>query len=996
MTTFSSLPTPPHTKKWLGLGLVLILSLCALTWLYSKANAISPSLHESYTKALRDVREADVAIDSEILANRLDVTRNYDRLMFFITQAKTAIAYTLAAPVFIQTEQRGYIESQARALKKLLEKKMQLADLFKRKNAVLRNSLAYFSPHADEFLNATDLPAALHHAGEQYARQLLSFARNPDEERTLQLNRARENLLQTNAKYQQNSIKNMLLHGDTIRQYLPEVDNLTHSLKALNTSSEYDLLSNAYLLAYRDSEVRAGFYQKLLYLLAIALTAYLAFTFIRLQRTQKSLAQAHYEVSRRYAAQLQAENQLRLHAAAFANSHDGMVISDSQGNILDVNPAFTRITGYERNDVLGTNPRIVKSGRHDPEFYRTMWKSVHETGNWQGEIWNRNKYGEIYPELLSISAIRNSHGELTNFVGVFSNISRLKEQEKQLTQMAYYDALTELPNRVLLADRLSQGISQTLRTDSMLAVCYLDLDGFKPVNDIYGHAMGDRVLVEMSRRLKDSVRGGDTVARLGGDEFVVLLLGLNSSFEYEMVIQRILEAVNEPVQFPDTPALLLSASMGVRLFSKLEADLDPDTLMRHADQAMYQAKQSGKNRYRVFDAVQDRHIRTRHDHIERISQAIENNEFSLYYQPKVNMRSGKIIGAEALIRWQHPERGLLAPNEFLPLIEGNDLMVKLGEWVIATALVQLDAWHKQDIHLSVSVNVSSEHLQHAEFLPYLSDQLAQYEKIASLLELEILENSALEDIVKVSTVIEQCKALGISFALDDFGTGYSSLTYLKRLAANTIKIDQSFVRDLTTDPDNLIIIQGIMGLASAFQRHVIVEGVESVEQGKLLLQFHCDNAQGFIVARPMQAAEIPSWINTWKPYPEWQAIQNLFWHPADQPLLTAKIQLRNWVSVLIHAVKHHYPIPPKCIQDTLTCDFGTWYHTRGMSQYQHLSEFNQIALPHRRVHAIAHEIRYAWDSGDIARANALIPELIAERDIILHVLDQLELKVAYT
>lgn len=989
--SFKSFSAPP---SWLTLGVVVLVSLCGLTWLYSKANVASPLLHERYIRALHDLREADVAIDGEILANRLDVIQNYDRLMFYIQQAEVAANAVLVPPDFLSVAEQRSIQQQAVLLKASLERKIQMTDLFKRHNAVLRNSLAYFPSHANEFLNDPALPLALRHAGEQYARQLLSFARHPDAERQA-LDVARQTLQQANTQTHFTTIQNLLLHGDTIRRHLPEVDRLTRAIKETRTAAEYAHLNHAYLQAHQRAEITAGDYQKLLYVLAVLLTAYLAFTFIRLQRTQKSLAQAHAEVSQRYAAQLQAENQLRLHATAFQNSHDGMVISDAQGNILDINPAFSRITGYERAEAIGTNPRIVKSGRHDHEFYRTMWKSIHETGNWQGEIWNRNKYGEIYPELLSISAIHDAQGKLTNYVGVFSNISRLKEQEKQLTQMAYFDALTELPNRVLLADRLSQGISQTLRTDTMLAVCYLDLDGFKPVNDIYGHDMGDRVLVEMSRRLKDSVRGGDTVSRLGGDEFVVLLLGLRNADEYEQVIQRILQSICEPVPLTHNP-LLLSASMGVRLLTRADQDTDPDTLLRHADQAMYQAKQTGKNRFHVFDAEQDQHIRIQHDHIARISQAMEQGELFLYYQPKVNMRTAQVIGAEALIRWQHPERGLLAPNEFLPLIEGHDQMVRLGEWVIETALKQLAAWQHIGLYLPVSINISSAHLQDPNFVPHLRTQLAQYHALASQLELEILENSALEDIVKVSAVIEQCRELGISFALDDFGTGYSSLTYLKRLAANTIKIDQSFVRDLATDPDNLIIIQGVLSLAQAFQRQVIVEGVESIEQGKLLMQFHCDCVQGYSVAKAMPAAAIPDWIATWQPYPEWLAIQNLAWHTADHPLLSAKIGLRNWVATLIYAVKNQRPIPPKCLHHAHTCALGVWYHSRGTTHYAHLPEFIALAAPHQRIHALAQQIHQARNAGETDRAHALIPELVSQRDQLLHLFDRLELKVAYS
>jgi diguanylate cyclase (GGDEF)-like protein/PAS domain S-box-containing protein len=436
-----------------------------------------------------------------------------------------------------------------------------------------------------------------------------------------------------------------------------------------------------------------------------------------------------------------------------------------------------------------------------------------------------------------------------------------------LEHIANYDALTHLPNRVLLADRMQQAMLQSQRSGQSLAVIFLDLDGFKTVNDQYGHGIGDRLLITLSQRMKAALREGDTLARIGGDEFVVVLTNLKQTSDCEPLLMRLLEAAAEPVQLDDH-RLEVSASIGVTLYP--QDGVDAEQLLRHADQAMYLAKQAGKNCYHLFDVAHDVAVKHKRENLEHIRSALRNREFVLYYQPKVNMRTGAIIGAEALIRWQHPERGLLAPATFLPVIENHILSVELGEWVIATALEQMADWQMEGLEIPVSVNVGALQLQQSDFANRLEELLImQPHANPSNLELEILETSAMEDITQVSTAIHACQLLGVSFALDDFGTGYSSLTYLKRLPAELLKIDQSFVRDMLDDSDDLAIIEGIIGLATAFHRNVIAEGVETIEHGEKLLSIGCELAQGYGIARPMPASAIPAWAKTWRPDSKW-------------------------------------------------------------------------------------------------------------------------------
>ncbi len=567
----------------------------------------------------------------------------------------------------------------------------------------------------------------------------------------------------------------------------------------------------------------------------------------------------------------QAQERLQLAANVFTHAREAIMITELDGRIIDVNDSFERITGYSRAEALGQNPRLLKSGHQSEAFYLDMWQSLMEKGHWEGETWNRRKDGAVCAELQTISLVRDAAGQPRHYVSLFSDITALKEHERQLERIAHFDALTGLPNRVLLADRLAQAMLQTQRRGQLLAVAYLDLDGFKTINDQHGHEAGDHVLMGVATRMKDALREGDTLARLGGDEFVAVLVDLPDMVTCQALLTRLLEAAAEPLTF-DGQTLRVSASLGVTVYPQAEA-IDADQLQRQADQAMYHAKLAGKNRYHVFDADQDRSARGYFESLEHIRHALHTNELLLHYQPKVNMRSGQVIGAEALIRWQHPQSGLLMPAQFLPVIDDHPLAIEVGEWVIDSALGQLQRWRTQGLDIQVSVNVGARQMQQRDFVARLQQILTAHPDIApNRLALEVLETSALEDIEGASAVIEACRVLGVSFALDDFGTGYSSLTYLKRLPVALLKIDQSFVRGMLDDPDDLAILKGVIGLAQAFHREVIAEGVETVAHGVALLQLGCELAQGYGVARPMPGDHLPDWVAHWQPDPAWQQV----------------------------------------------------------------------------------------------------------------------------
>ena len=559
-------------------------------------------------------------------------------------------------------------------------------------------------------------------------------------------------------------------------------------------------------------------------------------------------------------------------ATVFSSSFEGIMVVSPQGLITKINPAFTRITGYTEKEVCGKSTKILASGRHNVSFYAEMWEQLREDDFWRGEVWNKRKNDEIFPELLSISTVRDARGEILHYVGIFTDISELKTHEAELDRMAHYDPLTGAANRRLLADRLSQAVNRANRTGKSLAVCFIDLDGFKDINDKYGHAAGDQLLIGITENLKHVLRADDTLARLGGDEFAVLLSDINSPDESAAILDRVLFGVNKPVLM-ETMTLSVTASIGVSLFP--DDNVDADTLLRHADHAMYMAKEAGKNRYHLFDPESDRRAQHRRQTLERLEIALDHEEFLLFYQPKVDLITGEIVGAEALIRWQHPNRGILSPAEFLPYIYGSRMEKPLGEWVIKAALQQAYHWQLRGIAIRVSANISAHHLLATDFCDYLQAALRAFPYFqASNFELEVLETAAIADMEQAVTILNRCRQMGIHFSLDDFGTGYSSLTYLRKLPVNTLKIDQSFVRDMLNDVEDMDIVEGVIRLAGAFNRQVIAEGVETMEHGAKLLELGCRLAQGYGIARPMPPDQFIDWSARWKTEARWRDLRN--------------------------------------------------------------------------------------------------------------------------
>jgi len=561
-------------------------------------------------------------------------------------------------------------------------------------------------------------------------------------------------------------------------------------------------------------------------------------------------------------AQQRSVEQLSIAAAAF-ESQQGMIITDANSVILKVNRAFTETTGYTAEEAIGQTPRMLKSGRHDTAFFAEMWESIKRTGGWQGEIWDRRKNGEIFPNWLTITAVKSDNGTVTHYVGTHTDITARKVAEDEIRHLAFYDPLTRLPNRRLLLDRLGHALASSARSGRGGGLLFIDLDNFKTLNDTLGHDKGDLLLQQVAQRLTTCVREGDTVARLGGDEFVVMLEDLSGNPEeaaaqVEAVGEKILATLNQNYllaghEHHSTP------SIGVTLFSGHQNSIEE--LLKQADLAMYQSKTAGRNTLRFFDPEMQAIVSDRAALEIDLREAVRQQQFVLYYQPQV-VGDGRLTGAEALVRWRHPRRGMVSPGEFIPLAEETGLILPLGHWVLETACAQLAKWAAQPstAHLSVAVNVSVNQLHQADFVDQVLAVLGGTGANPRRLKLELTESLLVSDVENTIAKMSALKAHGVGFSLDDFGTGYSSLSYLKRLPLDQLKIDQGFVRDILIDPNDAAIAKMVVALAESLGLTVIAEGVEIEAQRDFLARQGCHAYQGYLFSRPLPLDEFEKFV----------------------------------------------------------------------------------------------------------------------------------------
>lgn len=673
--------------------------------------------------------------------------------------------------------------------------------------------------------------------------------------------------------------------------------------------------------------------------------------------------------------------------AVVDQASEALLLWDDEGRLTEANHAAVQLIGIGFDQLQQCRREEILTVRaRDREWAPSegVWESdIKVPGREAIAVEVSASNVTIGPQIYNLWMIRDIRERLA--------AQQLREERQQyLEGLAFYDPLTHLPNRRMLSDRLQHAIAMCNRARDKLAVCYLDLDGFKPVNDTLGHDAGDEVLIAVAERLSRVTRAEDTVARLGGDEFVVLLGGLKGYEECVDTLTRILDALAVP-HYLQEQSFNVSASIGVTLYP--DDHDDADTLIRHADQAMYLAKQRGRSQFHFFDREKDSQAQDRQVLLQEIATAIELEQLQLVYQPKVDMGTGQVVGAEVLVRWLHPDRGLLAPGTFLPYLVGHPLSLQLDHYVLQRSLAQLSVWHNQGLKLEMSINISASTLQEPEFLPKLEEELKRQPDLPrDAIQLEILESEIIDDLDLAVDVINGCAGMGLKVSLDDFGTGYSSLLYFRRLPVNELKIDQTFVRNILKDTDDLSIVQGVIKLAEAFDRRVVAEGVETLAHGTLLLLLGCHVAQGYGIARPMAAEELPNWIAGYHAPELWsQDFASEAWSPQDLPLLTLEADHWNWVEMLaarISGLGGNLELP----MGATSCAFGQWYYGEGRKHYQHIPAFTILEPTHTAIHTLGNELLELAQT-DPRAARERLEEVYELRDTLLSQLHELQMNV---
>ncbi len=547
-------------------------------------------------------------------------------------------------------------------------------------------------------------------------------------------------------------------------------------------------------------------------------------------------------------------------AAVFESTREGVIITDLTPRIVSVNRAYTEITGYSESEALGRNPNLIKSGHQDADFYQAMWGSLLQSGHWQGEIWNRRKNGELFPQLLTVSTVYNGEGMPSHYVGVMTDISQIKRSEERLEHLAHYDPLTDLPNRLLLQSRLQHALDRAERMGQRVAVLFVDLDRFKNVNDSLGHPVGDELLQAISQRMLGRLRDDDTLGRLGGDEFLLVLEDVERPEDVAVVANTMIKLMEQPLTLKGGQDIYIGASIGISLFP--DDGRSVTELIQHADAAMYQAKDQGRNTYRYYTSALTTAVNTRLDLDARMRRALAQGEFVLHYQAQIDIATGAVGGCEALIRWQNPDKGLVSPAEFIPIAEETGLIVPLGEWVLRTACAQAKAWTDAGLPaVKMAVNLSARQLRQRQLVSQVEAILSETGLPADRLKLELTESAIMDRAEEALERLQGLKAIGLSLAIDDFGTGYSSLAYLKLFPIDELKIDQGFVRDIPGDPNDMEIVATIIAMARNLKMKVVAEGVETQEQLAFIRQQGCHAYQGYLYSRPVPADEFARLIS---------------------------------------------------------------------------------------------------------------------------------------
>jgi len=851
------MPSRAGNHLWFAVGAIPTV-VVLLTWTFLRASAVSPQAHFEYSRQLVQLRQDDTELNAAVLASRFALLPDFDPLVKAVDALRQLTARAAEPPEFLSSQDRALVVAKATELSTLEKRKADLVDRYKREMSVLRNSLNYYPKAAADLLDKTDDSDSREF--DSFNRRLQIFMRAPDAATGHQLEAERRQLVTiTSLNHDADAPLNHLLrHAGIIISRQPVVDQLTRNILYLPTTETDDDLVRLYGAAHEHAMENSARFRVLLYVAALLLVGYVTFYLLSLEKTRRALATAHKDLGERFEAQRLAEERSRLYATVFTDASEGMVITDCDNVIAAVNPAFATITGYGPEEAVGQKPQLLHSGRHDNDFYRRMWTQLRAHDQWRGEIWNRRKNGEIFPEWLSITVVRDDRGDITNYIGIFSDVSERKEAEARIHHLAHHDALTDLPNRILLQDRLDQAILQSKRSNRRTAVLFLDLDRFKNINDSLGHDIGDSLLVQVAERCASVIRETDTISRQGGDEFVIVLPDLEQSQDAAHVARKVVRALDRPFMLAGHE-LSISASIGIALYP--DDGQSASELLKNADAAMYRTKAEGRNGFQFYSA--DMNVVSLGDLLleSQLRGAIERQEMFVYFQPKVSSATGAAVGLEALLRWRHPRQGFIEPERFIPVAEESGLIGPIGEWVIATVFRQLRSWLDAGLRtLPVSINISAHQFAHQNLVKLIGEALTVNRLPAELIELELTESLLMQDIYRATQVLGQLRRMNVGLAIDDFGTGYSSLSYLKQFPVQVLKIDQSFVKDIAAGGEATNIAGAIIALAHGMELRVVAEGVETEIQRRYLAQHGCDEFQGYLFGQPMSADDTSRWL----------------------------------------------------------------------------------------------------------------------------------------
>lgn len=852
-----------NREAWRRLGLVCGFAalLGLLFWLFTRAELVSQQPHNAYMQSLHRVLQSNVELNAAVLASYSNLLHNYDPLVRHIADISAEEATLLAIPDSLSAAARGRLQPLVERLLASQREKAEDIDRFKRSSSVLRNSEMYFPQAAEDVLRQADKrpPEEL----EQFIRRIMALSAGTLVAGSEQLSAELAHLRGQNLRVEGPlSINQLLVHAEQIIERRPEVDALVERILHPSSGLLLEEVTSTYIEGYEEALYVAGHYRQALYLATVLLVAYALYALVRFERDRRKLALAHddlaiahHDLAERYAAQLAAERQLRLYATVFTNATEGMTITDDKSRIVAVNPAFSAISGYSAEEVVGRTPALLNSGQQGEDFYHTMWRELLDHGNWQGEIWNRRKDGSIYPEWLSIAAVRDDKGATTHYIGIFIDISERKQSEARIHHMAHHDVLTGLPNRLLLEDRVNQAMLKSKRSSKPMGLVFVDLDRFKNINDTLGHEIGDQLLMQAAQRGLSVLRDTDTLSRQGGDEFVIVLPELEQRQDAMHATRKFLAALTQPYLLAGHE-LTVTGSAGIALYP--DDGQTVSELLRKADAAMYRAKEEGRNTYRFFSAeiatASLGELLLEND----LYGALDRGELLMHYQPKVDAVSGQLVGIEALMRWQHPTYGMVPPGTFIPMAETNGLIHTIGEWAIRAVCAQQRAWLDAGlVAVPVAVNISAQQFAQQDLPQIVAGALAESAlPTAQLLELELTESLLMRNAGRAAEVLDTLRRLGIKVAIDDFGTGYSSLSYLKQFPVQALKIDRSFVCEIDENGESVKLASAIIAMAHELDLVVIAEGVEEVCQRDYLRRHGCDQFQGYLFGKPLPAAEL--------------------------------------------------------------------------------------------------------------------------------------------